>query len=270
MELEQEIQDRVILGLPVQTSYGLLKPLSIEEFMKRQQSVAIISLDKKKLLSELGLGQQEQTGQKDSEIHKMLMELNKIPLKQLMNELFKDLYHHYAIITRYCVFFDEQFDEELHEDEEEFEQNTLIKSIQFLEKLTDEEFDEFRLMLLALHSQTEVTAHLNPYLEKRNLRAKKGSAKRGNDAPTLSTMVSSCATYTGIDYKDISKWNILQLTHTFQRISYFVSHSNSVLYSTVASDVDVINWSENIVADKELNKDKSLAEFQRTMGETLN
>lgn len=270
MELVQEIQDRVILGLPIITSYGVLKPLTMEEFIKRQQSVAVICMNKRKLLSELGFSQQNETGQSDKEIHKMLMELNEIPMKQLMEDLFKDLYQHYVIITRYCVFYDEVFNETIHESEEEFDKQVLMKSIEFLQNLSEEQFDEFRTMLIALHGQSEISAKLNPYLERRELKAKQAGRHKKDNSPTFATMISSIAMYSGINYEDIARWNILQITHSFQRISYFISNSDSVLYGTVAPDVDIINWSENIVADKGTNKDKTLDEFKSSVGSKLN
>jgi len=270
MELVQEIQDRVILGLPITTSYGVLKPLSMEEFIRRQQSIAVVCMNKRKLLSELGFSQQKETGQSDEEIRKMLFELNELPMKQLLNELFSDLYQHYIIVTRYCVFYDEQFNETIHESKEAFDKQVLTKSIEFLNDLDNEQFDEFRTMLIALHGQTEVSAKLNPYMERREQKARTAKRHKQDDAPTFATMVSSIAMYSGINYEDIAKWNILQINHSFQRISYFITNSDTVLYGTVAPDVKVISWSENIRTDKEDNKDKSLDEFKSGWESKLN
>lgn len=66
-------------------------------------------------------------------------------------------------------------------------------------------------------------------------------------------MVTSCAVYMGVDYSDIMKWNALQLQHSFQRISLFIQNNATTLFATVTSEVDLVNWSENIT-DNEKKK----------------
>lgn len=262
----EDVEDRVILGLPVLTEYGELKPLSIYEFLKRQQSIAIVAMDKKKLLSELGKSEQEETGKSDSEIFELLQEMAQLPLKELLSEYFQELYHHYMILTRYCKYF--YFDRNDYETEEDFEKAALIESLTFIDELTNEQFDEFRLMLLALHATPEQTAFLNPTLQKRDERAKKIKTQNV-DAPNLTTMISSCAVYMGLSYSQIAEWNALQLQHSFQRIAMFIENSATTLFATVSPDVDFINWSENINNHKEEEKDIALDTWERTMGKTL-
>lgn len=49
------------------------------------------------------------------------------------------------------------------------------------------------------------------------------------------------------------KWNALQLQHSFQRISLFIQNNATTLFATVTSEVDLVNWSENIT-DNEKKK----------------
>lgn len=262
------IEDRVILGLPVETQFGSLKALSIKDYIQRINSLSVITLGKKNLLAELGKQQKQETGQTDNEIWSLLKELNKNSLKALLNEYFNDLLIHYIILTRYCVFFylEKEVDEDgILETDEEFDTRCLTESMTFINSLSDEDFDFYRILLLTLHGQTEPKAHLNPKLQK--FEDMKNQIKPSGDAPNLPTMISSCAVYMGLTYEEITKWNSLQLQHSFQRIALFLQHSATTLYGTVTSEVELINWADNITAEKE--KEKTLDQYSNKMGKAL-
>lgn len=262
------IEDRVILGLPVETQFGSMKALSIKAYIQRINSLSVITLGKKNLLAELGKQQKHETGQPDNEVWALLKELNKNSLKKLLNEYFSDLLIHYIILTRYCVFFylEKEFDEDgILETDEEFDNRCLTESMAFINNLSDEEFDFYRSILLSLHGQTEPKAHLNPKLQR--FEDMKNQIKPSGDAPNLPTMISSCAVYMGLTYEEIAKWNSLQLQHSFQRIALFVQNSATTLYGTVTNEVELINWADNITVEKE--KEKTLDQYSNKMGKAL-
>lgn len=262
------IEDRVILGLPVETQFGSLKALSIKDYIQRINSLSVITLGKKNLLAELGKQQKQETGQTDNEIWSLLKELNKNSLKTLLNEYFNDLLIHYIILTRYCVFFylEKEVDEDgILETDEEFDTRCLTESMNFINNLSDEDFDFYRTLLLTLHGQTEPKAHLNPKLQR--FEDMKNQIKPSGDTPNLPTMISSCAVYMGLTYEEITKWNSLQLQHSFQRIALFLQNSATTLYGTVTSEVELVNWAENITVEKE--KEKTLDQYSNKMGKAL-
>lgn len=277
---DQSIQDKVILNLPIESPFGELKPLSIHDYMQRLSSISVISLNKKYLLAEYGKGYQEETGQTDNEIFTMLKDLNeKYSLFYFLREMFQDLLHHYIIITRYVKFYDYQYDkknpqsrkdiDENSDDdtplsEKEFTEAILEKCIQFVFSLDDDQFELYRKYILQLHGQSEPRAFLNPKLQRNEEKSKASKLKKKDTTPTLSTMVTSCAVYMGVDYSDIMKWNALQLQHSFQRISLFIQNNATTLFATVTSEVDLVNWSENIT-DNEKKEDMTLDTFRQNV-----
>ncbi|EGQ4384390.1 hypothetical protein EGV54_04695 [Staphylococcus pseudintermedius] len=255
------IADKVILGLPVNTPYGEFKPFSIEEYMKRVSSISILSYGKKKLLAELGkayqLANKEVT---DEKVHEMLKELYELPLFYLLKEYFSEYLQHYIIILRFTLFY--KFDEQNETDEEK----NLTEVRDFLFGLTDEEFDEIRKILMTLNNQTEKIAFLNPKIQRGQDKKELYFTGNTDDSPNLSTMITTCVTYSGIDFSVISKWNAFQLQHAFQRIAYLINYETTRLFATVVTDVDIENWTKNIdLQYEEKNTDKQFNEFKKQL-----
>ncbi|MEJ7218477.1 hypothetical protein [Staphylococcus gallinarum] len=276
---QQHIQDRVILDLPIESPFGDLKPLSILTYMQRLNSLSIVSMNKKYLLAEYGKGYQEQTGDSDKAIFTMLKNMNaKHSLFHLLKEYFTDIMYHYIIITRFVKFHEYNYDPNnpasskdlsINEDdtpltEKEYTEAILQKSLEFIFSLDDDQFDLFRSYLIQLHGQSEPRAFLNPKLQRNEEKGKNSKLKRKSSSPTLTTMISSCATYMGINYSEITKWNALQLQHSFQRIALFIHNNATTLFSTVASDVEQVEWSANI-DDNPDKEDITLDDFKQNV-----
>lgn len=262
---DKKIQERVILGLPIITEFGELKPLSIQEFLKREDSVSVISMSKRKLLAELGQMEQKVTGESDKVIWNKLKELEQLPFIQLLQEYFEQIFHHYVIVTRLCKFFyyDDKLDE--YDSKEERDKASLEEAYLFLLNLDEEQFDTFRKYLLELHSITDTTAKLNPTLYKREERGRRLFSTPTN-APNLATMASAVAMYGGIDYINIAKWNYLQLSHSFHRIANMIMNRDTTLFSTVSSEVEIHDWAENVSTKPVESNDKTLAQYQKSFG----
>ncbi len=259
------IEERAILGLPIITEFGEMKPLSIQEYIQRSTSLGVIAMDKKKVLAELGKGQQAETGQSDKEVFNLLTELNNShTFLSLLKEYFTEILNHYIIITCYCKFYYLEDTKEDYENEEEYNKDLLMKSADFIINLSDEAFDSYRRILLQLNGVSEITSKINPVLYKREDKPKTKS-KEDDETPNLSTMISSCAVHMGIDYKDIAKWNSLQLQHSFQRIGLFIANSERTLFRTVSDEVEPVAWTTNISTNKNRNKDQSLEQFTNSM-----
>lgn len=276
---QQHIQDRVILDLPIESPFGDLKPLSILTYMQRLTSLSIVSMNKKYLLAEYGKGYQEQTGESDKAIFTMLKDMNaKHSLFHLLKEYFTDIMYHYIIITRFVKFHEYQYnpsnpstsknlsigEDETPLTEKEYTEAILQMSLEFIFSLDENQFDVYRKYLLQLHGQSEPRAFLNPKLQRNEEKGKKSKLKRKNSTPTLTTMISSCATYMGINYSEITKWNALQLQHSFQRIALYIHNNATTLFSTVASDVEQVEWSANI-DDNPNKEDLTLDDFKQNV-----
>lgn len=263
-----DIEEKVILGLPIETEFGLLKPLSIHDYLQRINSLGAITMGKKKLLAELGKAQQKETGQSDEEIFVLLRELNELPLLALLKEYFSEVLQHYMILTRFCKYFYLDEDKSFNSNED-LDKHALDKSFEFVSGLNEEQFDRYRNILLEMHAQSDAKAHLNPFLEKRAERGRKLLHNNDTNAPSLATMISSCAVYMGLDYSVIAKWNALQLQHSFQRISFFIENSATTLFATVSGDIDFVSWAANIENNKDTNTDQQLDVFTQNLGSQL-
>lgn len=276
---QQHIQDRVILNLPIESPFGDLKPLSILDYMQRITSLSIVSMNKKYLLAEYGKGYQEQSGDSDKDIFEMLKTMNETnSLFQLLKEYFSDIMYHYIILTRYVKYYYYQYDsanpqslkdildsdDDTPLSEEKFTEAVLQKSLEFIFSLDEDEFDLFRSYLIQLHGQSEPRAFLNPKLQRNEEKGRKSKLKKKNSSPTLTTMITSCATYMGVDYSEIKNWNALQLQHSFQRIALFIQNNATTLFATVASDVDQVEWSTNIDDNPE-KEDLTLDKFKQNV-----
>lgn len=256
------IADKAILGLPVETEYGEFKPLSIENYIRYAQHIGILSYGKKKLLAELGKALQISTPEaSDEEVHKMLKELNELPFFELIKEYFPDYLLPYVIILRLTRFPDDGTP--LSEEEEK---NKLNEVREYLFNLSNEEFDDVRKILMTLNNQSEKIAFLNPRIQRGQDKKEKLFSRKTDDSPNLSTMITTCVAYSGIDFQQISKWNAFQLQHAFQRIAILINYETTRLFATVASDVDIENWTQNISLDyQEKNTDKEFNEFKSQM-----
>ncbi|WP_274316417.1 hypothetical protein [Staphylococcus hyicus] len=256
------IADRAVLGLPIDTPYGEFKPMSIEEYMRRVQSIAVLSYGKKKLLAELGKAYKSKNPQStDKEIHEMLKKLYELPFLQLMSEYFTDYLIHYIILLRFCLFYNLNPD-----NDKEKEDECLLKVREFIINLSNEDFDEIRKILMTLNNQTEKIAFLNPKIQRGQDKKEKYFSGGSDDAPNLSTMITTCVTYSGIDFSIVSKWNAFQLQHAFQRIAQLISYETSRLFATVATDVEIESWTKNISLEhEEKNTDKEFSEFKKQL-----
>lgn len=254
------IADKAILGLPVDTPYGQFTPLSIEDYIKHAQHIGLLSFGKKKLLAEMGKAlQASDPDATDESVHETLKELNEYPFFKLIQEYFKDYLIPYLIILR-LARFPNPYDRELSEEEEK---ELLSQARDFLFELSDEEFDDVRKILMTLNNQTEKIAFLNPRIQRGQDKKEKYFSKKSDDSPNLSTMISTCVTYSGIDFSQIKKWNAFQLQHAFQRIAMLINYETTRLFATVATDVDIENWTQNISLDyEEENTDKEFNKFK--------
>ena len=274
------LEEMALLGLPIHTEFGEMKPLSVYDYMEVGGELVALSFDKLRCLHEIRLNQPEEK-QESKEFTKVLEELNETySLKNIIISFIPQFFSAYVEVLARCWVMDEDLvvvDEEGKELEGQEAKRKV--SFDFLQQSSDEVFDAVRMMLLQINGQSEQTAFLDPLLQRKkeqSLRLKESQKKDSekSSSPDTSTMVSSVVAFSGLPYVEVLKFNITQLIHTFQRISLMKAHDSSVVIATVAHDsANIVNWMENIEIKNDSNESSNFAmeydKFKEQMGETL-
>lgn len=261
-----DFQERAVLGLPIDTPFGKLKPLSIYDFLERGDALSAITFDKPRVLHEIRLNQPEEQ-RNTKEMTALLREMNEqYSLKDILITYMEPYFHAYVEVISRCS--------ELKEDETfESKQEEVFE---YLKELDAEEFDAFRQIILEINNQATQTASLDPTVQawKEKALRYKSTAKGDGTAPNLSTMVTSIVSFSGHTFSEILEWNIAQLQQVFQRIGLFKAYDTTTLFSTVTDKIDIQDWSKNIEIENDSNTSSNVAmsykAFQQNMGDAVN
>lgn len=257
-----DLTERAILGLPIETPYGLFKPLTLRDYLERGDALAAITFDKRRVLHEIRLNQDEET-QNSTELTKLLREMDsQYSLKQILIEYMEPYFHAYVEIIARCKVL---------ENEETLE-GVREEVYLMLHEIDPEEFDALRNMILVLNNQSSQTASLDPTIQKWKEKAIKFKSS-DKDAPNIPTMVTSVVSFSGHTFEEISNWNITQLLQVFQRIGMLKAYDTTSLFATVTDKIDIQNWSENIEIEDDSNTSSNVAisfkQFQGNVGDAI-
>lgn len=241
-------EERALLGLPIITKFGEILPLSIFDYIDLGVNMQVMSFDKKRVLHEYRLNQDEQI-QESPELTKSLKEVaQERTLKEIIVGLMPVYFNAYVAVVAVSLYKD-------IEDEEK----RLETAFKFVADLEDEDFETLRMILLNINAQSEQTAFIDPMLQARKERSIKFHAKENKqEAPSIPTYISSVVTFSGITYTEVATWNYIQLVHAFQRIAQFKSYDTTTLFMTVAGDkVQPDSWDKNF----KMNNDSNTSEL---------
>lgn len=259
-----KLEERALFGLPIETPFGELKPLSIQDYMVCSLELSVITFDMKRSLHEMRLTLPEER-RNSKEITEMLEKLlAEVSLKDFLISYMTPYFSAYIAILARCMFFNIEGDEKKYETARDF-----------LVELSAEEFDNLRKVLMYINGQSGQTAFLDPELQRYKEKAIKFKAKDGEgEAPNVPTLVTSVVAFTGLTFDEIITWNITQLLQVFQRIQMLKGYDTTTLFATVAGDkVEVQEWSKNIVLEDDSNTSNSFAlsfdKFEGDIGKKL-
>lgn len=259
-----DLKERALLGIPIDTPFGQLKPLTVYDFLECGDALSAITFDISRVLHEIRLNQPEET-QNTKELTEELRQLKaNYSLKEILIAYMQPFFHAYVeIVSRCKVLKGEQDLEKVRED-----------TFNELNELSPEEFDSLRKIILEINNQSSQTASLDPTVQKwkeKALRFKSSSDKNG--APNISTMVTSVVVYSGHTYKEVTGWNITQLLQAFQRIGLLKAYDTTTLFATVTDKIDIQSWSENIEIEDDSNTSKDVAlsysDFKQNVGDAV-
>ena len=266
-----KLEEKALFGLPIVTEFGSFKPMTVYDYMDCAHLLQAMSFDKKRVLHEVRLAQEDKKKRESKEMTSALEKINEeMTLKDVLISFMPAYVGAYVEIIMRCRDF--KLDEESDKSEEE---QLVEKAEEFILNLEPEDFEKVRHILLAINAQSEQTAFLNPEMQRFKEKALNFKKSDNVDAPDASTMVTSVVTYTGINFKEVVNWNITQLQHMFQRVSMFLSYDAYIVFATVAGDkIDAVNWAENIKTEDDSNTSSSFAvefdKFERDIGQALN
>lgn len=258
-----DFRERALLGLPIETPFGELKPLSLLDYLERGDALAAITFDIRRVLHEIRLSQPDEKHRNSEEMTELLREMEKeYSIKQLLITYMEPYFHAYVDIISRCRVLEGQ---------ETFEEKQK-ETFEFLQDMEPKEFDALRKIILEINNQPEQTASLDPTVQQwkeKALRYK--SSGSGDDSPNLSTMATSIVSFSGHTFEEVLSWNITQLHQVFQRIGFFKAYETTTLFATVTDKIDIQDWSKNIVIENDSNDSSSFAmsydSLKSTMGD---
>lgn len=255
-----KIEEKALLGLPIETKFGEVKPLSLFEYMKNGSELAAMTFNKARVLHEIRLNQ-EKDKQKSPELTQMLRDLHEqYSLKEIIVTYMEPYFHAYVSMVAKCLFFNE--DAEV----------AIKKAYDFMVEISNDDFDELRQIILLLNNQPEQDASLDPTIQEFKEKAIRfHSTKDKDDSPSMGTIITSIVAQTGLSFEEILKWNITQVMQMFSRIQMFKAYDATILFATVTDKVTIENWSKNTeIAVDGLDKySMSLEEFSGKVGDGI-
>lgn len=231
--------DTFITGEPIETAIGDCRFFTVREYKKVAQDLSMMSLSKDHIINLLSRD-------------KPNPEL-KVFIKQMVN------YSLYDIVQQMPDFKDSY--------------DRIFKAAfpdGGYEKINAGTFPKIRELILKMNCVTEEKVNPNPEIQAALERSKRVKALEGGDLK-FSDLISSVAMYSGIPYREINNFTILQLYMSFHRISHLKSYDTTTLFATVpGSKVKIENWSKHINLHEEENHSVAYDKFKKTTGNMFN
>ncbi|MCR1991107.1 hypothetical protein NSA31_04785 [Bacillus subtilis] len=125
--------------------------------------------------------------------------------------------------------------------------STVFNGVEILEKLTPENFEALRELVLIMSCLKEEKISSNPEIQRANERSKRVKSQ-DSDMVDMADIMSSVAAHTGYLYKDINEMTLFQLYMTYYRVGQFKQYDTSILFATVSPDAakHMESWGKHI------------------------
>lgn len=221
----QNIEELYILGESgetIETPIGQLHFIKVKDYAKLMQYVPLLYLDKKDLLMSI----------KD-EYKDLFKDMQFIDIIKYFDSKEYPLYQQYKKLFILC-FKEDVFD--------------LIKS--------DEEFDEYRQMIIKMNCINYEKPNPNPEIEYFN-KLERMMRERNGEVITLKSIITSVGLY----HQNPFELTIYYLYALFDRIANFKNYDTTTLYKTVdvENKIQINSWYKDNTTKTELNdKDNEL------------
>ena len=253
--------EKAILGIPIVTDLGEIKPLSLYDYVNLGVELQVVSFEKTRILHEYRLNLDIEV-QKSKELEAQMKKLNETKsLKEIVTGVIPAFLNAYIAIIAQSMFSDIENTED-----------RIKKSHDFVKELDDTQFENLRDIILKINSQSKQKAFLDYELQRKKEQGIRLNSQ-GKEGANLVTMISSVVSFSGIDYDIISNWNYARLLHAFNRIAQFKAYDTTTMFMTVSGDVTANNWQENFeVKDDSATSDSfavSFDSFTKEVGDKL-
>lgn len=227
--LTPEQSDMFVIGLPLKTDYGTIKPIKVKEYPSIEGGIGVLKMADWEVRSTL------KKRIKDNPIAKeMVDDLQKLPMYQcVQNNIMglRDTFNN--IFSKFIIDYDQS---------------------KFLFKFkSQQDFDDFRMLILDYNGIDYIVWEKNPelrYFQKLKLYYNNATGKTVNFDSMFTSLVA-----TGHKPHDINDFTLNQFYSSFKRLQFFKAHDTTTLYKTVDSKnkIDVVEWfapSKESTADK--------------------
>lgn len=256
------LTEKAILGIPIVTDLGSIKPLSIYDYVQFGTELQVMSFEKSRVLHEYRMSIDDEKLKKSRELEERLKEvMEKMSLKDIVVGLVPVFFNAYVAVVAQSMFYDIE-----NEEERAQQAYTLLKD------LDDDQFDSLRDIILQINAQGKQKAFLDYELQRKKeqgIRLNTGS----KEGPNVTTLITSVVAFTGIDYDIVKDWNYARLIHTFNRISMLKSYDTTTMFMTVSGDVEMQSWQDNFKVEDDSATSESFAQsydsFTKNLGSKL-
>ncbi|MCY0089190.1 MULTISPECIES: hypothetical protein [Bacillus amyloliquefaciens group] len=208
-----------ITGEPISTELGECRFIKVKEYGQLANYLRLIKMSKKEIIYVYSKEDVNRFG----ELDELVAELKKMTLYEISGTLpnFQEAYS-----TVLSKMFDGK---------------------EILDKLTPDNFDSIRELVLKMCCLKEEKISSNPEIQKANERSKRVKSQ-DVDQVDIADIISTVSTYTGYLYKDINDMTLFQLYMTYHRIAQFKQYDTSTLFATVSPEAgkNIVNWDKHI------------------------
>lgn len=233
-----DYKELYILGKDIDTKYGKIKFIKVKEYDLFIKFRRLLTLTKDDIIEQF------------IEMYKMTKyENDKIYIKQLseyVNEI-ENLFDIISSIDFYKEEYVKMFDYM-------FEEDGVFEKIE-----SQNEFIEIINTMCYMNCVSRVEKNSNSEIEKFNEYERMVARSKVGSDISIESMITSVWMFDN----DILNLTLYQLNALFNRISRFKGYDTSMMFRTVSSDIQVVNWFEHVDMFNSENNDKTLEEFSK-------
>jgi hypothetical protein len=211
------LKEFYIIGEPIDTPIGKCEFIRIKDYPTYFMDLQIMSWSKREILFKY------LDSSKDDSIREFIEELKKLTLYQIAFNIPEIKQAYFNVFLK--VFGDTEI----------------------VDKITDENFADFRSLILSMNCQKEEVISANPEIQAAIERSKRVKALESGKLEFADISSSIVVSSGGINYRDLADMTIYQFYMTYHRIAQFKNYDTSTLFATVSSEKSNIeSWSKHI------------------------
>ncbi|WP_299831219.1 hypothetical protein [uncultured Metabacillus sp.] len=231
-----------ILGEPIETEIGKCEFIKVKDFPDYFQELQFMSMSKEEIAYQYS--KLNKKGEIDELIQRIKSCTSIYEVVTNIDELFE-------LSQAYMKVFLRVFEEES------------------ISKITKENFDELRKLILTMNCQKEDKINPNPEIQRALERSRRVKQQESENL-TFSDIVTSIVGFNGLTYENIKEMTVYQLYMTFYRIAQIKGYDTSTLFATVATEkINIESWSKHIEMFEEEKHTISHETFKRTTGKVV-